>query len=235
MRSVEGQKRKRTRILIVDDHPLVRDCLKMLIETEADLKVCGEAADRAGALELVKSARPELVLLDLTLHDSHGLDLLKEIHAQHPELAVLIVSMHDESLYAERALRAGARGYINKQEASHKVLQAIRTVLAGKIYLSESQFGAMTAKVAGRSRTRLTLGVDSLTDRELRVFELLGQGLSTRHISDQLRLDMRTIETYRARIKQKLQLHNATQLLQHAIRWVESGGVRERPSASHRL
>ncbi|HEY5912953.1 MAG TPA: response regulator transcription factor [Verrucomicrobiae bacterium] len=228
MGSVKREQRKKTRVLIVDDHPLVRERLRELIEREPDLAVCGEAADHQPALLLANTTQPDLVLVDLTLRESHGLDLLKDLHIRHPEIPVLVLSMHDESLYAERAIRAGARGYITKQEATKSVLKAIRTVLAGNIYLSEAQLADVTAKMAGRPRGQVGLGIDSLTDRELRVFELLGQGLSTRAVSLQLRLDMRTVETYRARIKQKLNLDGATELLQHAIRWVESGGLPRR-------
>lgn len=228
MGSVSRERRKTAGILVVDAHPLVRERLREVIEQEPDLSVCGEAADHQGALKLVASTRPALVILDLMLRDSNGLDLLKDLHVQYPELAALVLSMHDESLYAERSIRAGARGYINKQQATKEVLKAIRTVLAGRIYLSEARMAELTAQMAGRPRAQSGLGIESLTDRELLVFELLGRGLSTRDISARLHLDMRTVETYRARIKQKLNLEDASQLLQHAIRWVESGGVPRR-------
>ncbi len=228
MGSVRREKRRSARILIVDDHPLVRERLREVVEREGDLMVCGEASEHQEALSLVSTARPDLIVLDLTLRDSSGLELLKDLHVQHPGIAVLVLSMHDESLYAERAIRAGARGYITKQEATKNVLLAIRTVLAGNIYLSEARLAELTAKMAGRPRAQIGLGIDSLTDRELLVFELLGQGLGTRDISSQLCLDMRTVETYRARIKQKLNLEDGTQLLQHAIRWAESGGARRK-------
>ncbi len=224
MGSVNREKRKLARILVVDDHPLVRERLRELLERERDLSVCGEADDHHTALKLAEEARPDCIILDLTLRNSHGLDLLKDLQIRHPDIAVLVLSMHDETLYAERSIRAGARGYITKQEATKNVLKAIRTVLSGKIYLSEAQMAKLTDKMAGRPRAQVGMSVDSLTDRELRVFELLGQGLSTRAISTQLRLEMRTVETYRARIKQKLKLANGNELLQHAIRWAESGG-----------
>jgi DNA-binding NarL/FixJ family response regulator len=225
---VSRGRRNRVRILVVDDHPLVRERLKEVIEQEPDLSVCGEAADHLGALEVVASTQPTLVILDLMLRDSSGLDLLKDLHNKYPEIAVLVLSMHEESLYAERSIRAGARGYINKQEATKNVLKAIRTVLSGHIYLSEARMAELTAQMAGRPRAQAGLGVDSLTDRELLVFEFLGRGLGTREISARLHLDVRTVETYRARIKRKLNLEDASQLLQHAIRWVESGGVPRR-------
>jgi DNA-binding NarL/FixJ family response regulator len=222
------EKRKKARILIVDDHPLVRERLREVIEREPDLAVCGEADDRQTALKLVETTRPDLVLLDLVLKASHGLDLIKDLRMSHPELATLVLSMHDEALYSERVIRAGARGYIAKHEASKMVLKAIRTVLEGNIFLSEAQIATLTEKISGHSRSQVGFALDALTDRELRVFQLLGQGVATRKIAQQLGLDMRTIETYRARIKRKLRLASGYELLQHAIRWVESGVMPKR-------
>ncbi|HWI57481.1 MAG TPA: response regulator transcription factor [Bacillota bacterium] len=223
MSGVSTENRK-TRILLVDDHPMVRERLAEVIHRERDLIVCGEADDHRRALEVIGATHPDLVIVDLTLKESHGLDLIKDLRLQHPSLLILVVSMHDESLHAERVIRAGAHGYITKQEATRKVMQAIRMVLEGNIYLSEKMTARLTATIAGRPRARTGLLVDTLTDRELRVFELLGQGHSTRHIAEQLHLDMRTVETYRARIKDKLQLKDGNDLLQHAIRWAQSGG-----------
>jgi DNA-binding NarL/FixJ family response regulator len=217
--------RKKARILIVDDHPMVRERLTEVIQREPDMVVCGEAEDHRRALEAIEASPPDLVIADLTLKFSHGLDLIKDIHIRFPDLAILVVSMHDESLHAERVLRAGARGYITKQEATRKVLEAIRTVLRGDVYLSPSSLQRLTEKLAGRSRQQAGFPIDRLTDRELAVFEMLGQGHGTRKIADLLHLDIRTIETYRARIKEKLQIEDANQLLQHAIRWVQSGGA----------
>jgi DNA-binding NarL/FixJ family response regulator len=214
---------KKARILLVDDHPLIRERLAEVLEREPDIEVCGEAEDRHEALELVSSSRPDLVIVDLTLKSSHGLDLIKDLRVRSPELPALVVSMHDESLHAERALRAGARGYITKQEATRKILLAVRTVLAGDVYLSE-RLAARIATIA-LSGPALQSGpaITRLTDRELRVFELIGQGRSTRQIAAALYVDMSTVETYRARIKDKLKLRNASELLQHAIRWTQGG------------
>ncbi len=222
-----GRGKRKVRILIIDDHPLVRERLREVIDSEPDLKVCGEADEHQAGLQLAQIEKPDLMVIDLSLRGSQGLDLIKDVHARHPSFAMLVLSMHEESLYAERVIRAGARGYITKQEASRKVLQAIRTVLAGNVYLSQNQMASLTAKLSGRLRGQAALGIEALTDRELDVFELLGSGLSTRSIANQLGLDMRTVETYRARIKQKLDLRDGSELLQHAIRWVESGGVSE--------
>lgn len=212
------------RILLVDDHPMVRERLAEVIQREPDLAVCGEADDRFRALELIAATRPHLAIVDLTLKHSHGMELIKDMRSQYPELVILVVSMHDESLHAERVIHAGARGYITKQEATRKIMLAIRTVLKGDIYLSEK----MAAQVAAGALTGARPGTSStmakLSDRELLVFEMIGQGHSTRQIADELHLDMRTIETYRARIKEKLNLKDANDLLQYAIRWMQAGG-----------
>ena len=213
-----------SRVLLVDDHPMVRERLAEVIQREPDLIVCGEAEDRIRALELVASTRPQLAIVDLTLKRSHGMELIKDLRIQHPEVAILVVSMHDESLHAERVIRAGARGYITKQEATKKIMLAIRTILNGDIYLSERMAAQIAAAAVGGVRGKPALPIDRLSDRELRVFEMIGQGNSTRQIADELCLDMRTIETYRARIKEKLNLRDANELLQFAIRWMQSGG-----------
>jgi len=212
------------RILLVDDHPMVRERLAEVIHREPDLAVCGEAEDRFKALELVASTRPHLAIVDLTLKKSHGMELIKDLHTRHPDLAVLVVSMHDETLHAERVIRAGARGYITKQEATRKIMLAIRTVLSGGVYLSERMTAQLAADAVGQ-RHRAGLPLDQLSDRELLVFEMIGQGHATRQIAEELHLDMRTVETYRARIKDKLNLKDANDLLQHAIRWVQAGGA----------
>ena len=221
-----------SRIMLVDDHPMVRERLAEIIQREPDLTVCGEAEDRHGALQTLEQAHPDLVIIDLTLKNSHGLELIKDIRARHPDLAMLVVSMHDESLHAERVIHAGARGYITKQEATKKILLAVRTVLNGGVYLSEKMSAHFAAAAVGRSRSKRGLSIERLTDRELRVFELIGQGHSTRQIAEGLHLDIRTIETYRARIKDKLNLKDASELLQHAIRWAQSGSLQHFSPAS---
>jgi len=215
---------KPIRIVIVDDHPLVRERLVELIDRESDLEVCGEAEDRHEALEIIASTCPDLAIVDLSLKSSLGIELIKDLQARQPEVMILVVSMQDELIYAERCIRAGARGYITKQQASRHVMQAIRQVLAGDIYLSQT----VSTQLLTRSTRRQT-GSDSsleslLADRELQVFELIGKGNSTRQIADFLFLDVKTIETYRARIKDKLQLKDGAQLLQRAIAWVHHLG-----------
>ena len=217
--------RKSVRILVVDDHPMIRERLAEVIHREPELIVCGEAEDRQHALEMVEKARPDLAIVDLSLKNSHGLELIKDFHVRHPDLAILVISMHDESLHAERVIRAGARGYITKQEATRNVMRAIRTVLEGNVYLSEAMSRRLAAQVAGRPRAQTRLPIEQLADSELRVFELLGQGFGTREIADKLGVHMRTVETYRARIKEKLQLKDATQLLRCAIHWAQNGDL----------
>jgi DNA-binding NarL/FixJ family response regulator len=223
-RQKAGAETAKLRILLVDDHPMVRERLAAAIHEQPDLVVCGEAEDRFTALELIESTAPHLAIVDLTLKQSHGLELIKDIRSRYPELAILVVSMHDELLHAERVIRAGARGYITKQEATDKIMVAIRRVLGGDVYMSEKMATRIATGAMGSRKGANTLPVARLSDRELRVFEMLGQGHNTRQIADDLHLDMRTIETYRARIKEKLDLKDANELLQHAIRWMQAGG-----------
>jgi DNA-binding NarL/FixJ family response regulator len=213
------------KVFLVDDHPIVRQGLALLIDREADLVVCGEADGGFGVLQAISDLQPTIIVLDISLNGPDGLDLLKTIRMRDPNLPVLVLSMHDELTYAERALRAGANGYIMKQEATEKVLVAIRRILGGGVYLSErltstmlQQFvrGASPAKTAAPV---MTSPLVNLTDRELEVFRLIGSGHSTRQIADELHLSVKTIESYQAHIKEKLALRNARELVQHAIEW----------------
>jgi len=216
-------KSKPVRILLVDDHPVVRDGLAEAINREQDLKVCAVAEDRVGALQAVKDARPDLAVIDLTLKDSSGLELIKDIQVQWPSLLILVVSMHEENLYAERVLRAGARGYMTKQQATRDIVAAIRRVLAGGIYLNEVTSSAVLNRLTSKAGAAGGSPLDCLTDRELQIFELTGTGLSTREIATRLRIDIKTVDTYRARIKEKLGLSSSSQLLQMAIQWGRKG------------
>lgn len=212
------------RIIIVDDHPMVRERLAEVIKSEPDLVICGEAETRLHALQLVAQIHPDLVLLDLNLKDSQGTEVIKDILAQEPKSRILVISMHDESLFAERAIRAGARGYITKQEATKNVLAAIRKVLGGELYIGEDLAKKLLANLAGGTHGPVIPSVDLLSDRELQVLRLLGQGRSTRQIAEDLRLEFSTVETYRNRIKEKLHLKDAVELLQYAIQWVQTSG-----------
>ncbi len=213
---------KPTRVLLVDDHPVVREGLAESINRESDLTVCAQAEDHQGALRAIETAHPELVVVDLMLGQSSGMELIKDIHARWPRLFILVVSMHDETLYAERVLRAGAQGYITKQQATHDILFAIRRVIGGGIYLNERTASAVLARLAAKPQLASQSIPDLLADRELEVFELTGRGLSTREIAGQLRIDAKTVDTYRARIREKLNLKSSSELLQLAIRWNQS-------------
>ena len=206
------------RILIVDDHPLVRTGFAQLIGDCPDLEVCGEASDMAEALRLIDSDCPDLAIIDLSLAGGSGLDLIEHIKSRNLDLLMLVASMHDETLYAERVLAAGARGYINKQEAQENIIRAIRQVLAGKVYLSEAMTERMlNGLVDVRDEKR---DIERLSNRELQVFELIGQGVPVSQIASQLNLSIKTIETHQAHIKKKLGLESAHELNQRAIRWV---------------
>ncbi len=206
------------RILIVDDHPLVRTGFAQLIGDCPDLEVCGEAADMAEALRLIDSDCPDLAIIDLSLAGGSGLDLIEHIKSRNQDILMLVASMHDETLYAERVLAAGARGYINKQEAQESIIRAIRQVLAGKVYLSEAMTERMLSGLVDvRDEKR---DIERLSNRELQVFELIGQGVAVSQIASQLNLSIKTIETHQAHIKKKLGLGSAHELNQRAIRWV---------------
>jgi DNA-binding NarL/FixJ family response regulator len=216
----------KARIFLVDDHPLVREWLTNLIHQQADLLVCGEAESAPQALEAVTKLRPNIAIVDISLKGSSGIELIKNIRAVAPEVAVIVLSMHDESLYAERALRAGARGYIMKRETAKKVIAAIRQVLQGELYLSESMRASFAAKFAGGDPPAASLPIDQLSDRELEVFQLLGQGYETRQIAASLNISMKTVQAFCARIKEKLSLASATELLREAVRWLENQQIR---------
>ena len=207
------------RILVVDDHPIVRQGLALMVNREADLVVCGEAEDATGAMLVVASARPDILIVDISLNGPDGLDLLKNIRTTHPTLPVLILSMHDELIYAERALRAGANGYIMKQEATEKVLVAIRRILNGEIYVSDRVANKLLQHYITGAGTMRHSTISDLSDRELEVFRLIGEGHGTRQIAEELHLSIKTVESYQAHIKEKLSLRSSRELMQHAIQW----------------
>jgi DNA-binding NarL/FixJ family response regulator len=209
-----------TRVLIVDDHPIVRSGYTQLMAADPRLAVCGEAAYVADALQAVETARPHLLIVDLSLKDGSGLDLCKQVKATRPEIKMLVVSMHDESLFAERALRAGASGYVNKQEATETLIQAIHTVMAGRIYLSSQMTDRMLYRAVGTDALTDESPIERLSDRELQVLEMIGRGVTTRQIAEKLFLSPKTIESYRENLKAKLHLDNSAELTRYAVQWV---------------
>lgn len=210
-----------TRIFIVDDHALVREWLAALLRKQPDLELCGSAADATVALPAMLVDPPDVAIVDLSLKGISGLDLIKDLAEHLPETQAIVLSMHEEVFYAERALRAGARGYVTKEEATDRILEAIRTVKAGRVFVSPSLLAALTARMAGRPSGLATGNIETLSDRELDVFRRLGQGQTTRQISEDLVISIKTVQAYAARIKEKLQLSNGAELVREAVRWVE--------------
>ncbi|MGA2280475.1 MAG: response regulator transcription factor [Verrucomicrobiota bacterium] len=210
------------KVLLVDDHPLVREGLVNLISQQAGLQICGEAANEPQALELIRTVQPDVAIVDISLENGSGIELIKSIKAMFPAVTVLVLSMHDESLYAERALLAGARGYVMKREAAKKVIEAIHCVLAGQLYVSDKIAALMAEKFVKGRPAAIASPIEQLSNRELEVFQLLGLGRNTRQIADHLHVGFKTVQAYCARIKEKLKLANATELLREAIRWQES-------------
>lgn len=221
MSTVSLEKKVKTSIFLVDDHPLVRQGLGQIINNETDLEVVGEAEDASKALHLIESKRPDLVIVDISLRGNNGLELIKNIKAVLPNLPILVFSMHDESVYAQRALRAGARAYVMKQESADKILLAIRRIIDGDIYVSHRVADQVLQQLVNGKAAGNESPIDRLSDRELEVIQLIGKGLSTREIASNLNLSVKTIESHRAHIKEKLNLRNATELVQFSVQWVE--------------
>ncbi|MGD9408759.1 MAG: response regulator transcription factor [Thiohalocapsa sp.] len=207
-----------SRILVVDDHPLVRAGLRSLFDDEPDLTVCAEAGNVHDAIESVRTQQPDLALIDISLDDGNGIELIKRLKAHTPELKTLVCSVHDESLFAERAINAGARGYVSKHQLTEQILEAVRQVLSGRIYLSEEMVEHVINGFA-KKRDASTPSIHDLSDRELEVFGLIGQGLSTSKIAERLHLSVKTIETHREKIKRKLGLTSGGELVRHAVQW----------------
>src|SRR5881397_4156676 len=219
-KSQSGIRKGKIRVLLVDDHPVLRRGLTQMINAESDMMVCGEAEEAGKGFELVGTLNPDVAVIDISLKTGNGIELVKNVKARYPEMAMLVLSMYDEALYAERALRAGSLGYIMKEEAIEQVLVAIRRVLAGEIFLSDKMKSKMLQQLAtGKAKTVMS-PIEALTDRELEVFRLIGEGHSTRQIAGELHLSIRTVEAYREYIKAKLNLKNSTELVQHAFHWV---------------
>jgi DNA-binding NarL/FixJ family response regulator len=212
----------KTQVFIVEDHPVVRDGLTTIINHEQDLNVCGSADDAYNALKAIDELKPYVVVTDISLKNSNGIELIKSIKVKYPKLLVVVLSIHDETVYAERALRAGARAYLMKAVASENIVNAIRTVLKGEIYISDTISKYLMHKItSGKTETDKT-PIESLSDREFEIFRLIGEGLKASQIAEQLHLSLKTIETYRGRLKEKLNLDNASELLQYAIKWAKS-------------
>ena len=214
-----GVRKAKVRVLLVDDHPVLRKGLAQLINQDPQLAVCGEAEDAPQAIKAIETLQPDLVIMDISLKHGNGIELLKTVKPHYPDLPVLVLSMHDESLYAERSLRAGAMGYLMKDEPAEQLLFAIGRVLAGEIFLSNRMKSRMMLQFAGRNGKAPSSTLEQLTDRELEVFRLIGAGRTTREIADHLHLSMHTVQAYREFIKAKLKLPNSTQLVQHAVHW----------------
>ncbi len=210
------------RIFLVDDHPLVREWLTNLIRQQPDLDVCGEAETGRESMSAILALRPDVAIIDISLKDSSGIELIKNLKETCPGVAVLVLSMHEEAHYVERALRAGARGYIMKRDSTRKVIGAIRQVLAGEMALTESLAMAMASQLFSTKKTGSQSPVEQLSDRELEVFESLGQGRGTRQIAERLHVSVKTVQAYCARIKEKLNLSSATELVREAVRWLEN-------------
>jgi DNA-binding NarL/FixJ family response regulator len=219
---------QRNRVFLVDDHPLVREWLTNLLNQQPDLEVCGEAETTADALRGIAATKPKLAIIDISLKAASGLELVKDLCIQHPSVAPLVLSMHEEELYAERAMRAGARGYVRKRETSKNILAAIRRVLEGGIYVSEKLSNAMAVKfLKGQEAVGIAQSrVEQLSDRELEVFQLLGQGRSTSQIAEQLHISLKTVQAYCVRAKEKFGLNTAAELVREAILWEEGAHLR---------
>ena len=209
-----------TRIFIVDDHPIVREGLAAQIGLQPDLAICGEAEDLAGALAQIESARPDVAIIDISLKTGNGIDLVKRIRARNDELRILVWSMYPENVYAERALRAGAQGYVHKGQSTQEILAALRTVIEGKVYVSGAMAEQFMKRMVGGDKPSAHSPVEILSDRELETFELLGQGLTTEQIAARMHVSPKTVETYRVHLKKKLDVDSLPELVQRAAQWV---------------
>jgi len=211
----------RKKIFIVDDHPMMREGLAQLISNEPDLVVCGESDEAASALEQIERLVPDLAIIDISLRSSNGLELIKDLQVRATHIPILVISMHDESLYAERVLRAGGRGYVMKQEGGKKIMEAMRQVLTGQTYVSPAVSARILDAFAGRRQANSS-PLERLTDREFEVFQLIGQGRATKEIAEKLHVSVKTVEVHRVNIKQKLSLSTAPELIRFAVRWIEA-------------
>jgi DNA-binding NarL/FixJ family response regulator len=210
------------RVLVVDDHPMTRHGIIQLLQREPGLEVCGESDTATQALEMIPALKPDLLVTDLSMPGKHGLEFIKDMRAMYPEVAVLVISMHDEALYAERVLKAGGRGYVMKHAGGEELLQAIRCVLAGHVYLGDAMTKGTLDALARREKKGVEPGISHLTDREFQVFQCLGQGLTSRQIGEQLHMSVKTVETHRRHLREKLKLTTGPALIQFAVRWISA-------------
>ena len=215
----------RKRILLVDDHPMTRAGMAQLISKQPDMEVCGEAGNPAEAFSKIPNCHPDLVVTDITMPGRSGIEFIKDVLALHSRMPILVVSMHDELIYAERALRAGARGYLMKEAGGERLLAAIRHVLSGQAYVSERMSAKLIDSLTGRRPRGSNSPIEKLSNREFEIFQLIGQGKSTRDIAKQLHLSSKTVDVHRSHIKEKLELKDATSLVRHAVRWVETQNI----------
>ncbi|MBN1532244.1 MAG: response regulator transcription factor [Spirochaetes bacterium] len=221
MGNAHGIKGKKLRIYLVEDHPIFRQGLAQLLNSEAGMEICGEADSHLRGLQGIRETTPDFVIVDIALKDSSGVELIKDIKTYFPQMPILALSMHDENIYAERVLRAGARGYLMKQEAPETIVRAIRQILEGKVFVSDSMASRMLEVFAEGRKNIKGSPVDLLSDRELEVFRMIGEGSSTRQIAEKLHVSVKTVENHRAHIKEKLNLQSAIELIQHATLWIQ--------------
>jgi DNA-binding NarL/FixJ family response regulator len=223
-RRAEGRSQGRARVLLVDDHPIVREGLARVIDQEADFTVCATAINAREAVQAVTTAKPDIAVVDVSLDGSHGIDLVKDLKTRHPALAVVMLSMHDETLYAERALRAGAKGYVMKRQPPEQLVLAMRKVLAGGLSFSETVTARMLERASRSQAKEVPLPMERLSDRELEILERIGHGRTTRQIAEELHVSMKTVQAHREHLKEKLELPDATSLARFAVQWVEAEG-----------
>jgi len=224
----EEERKIKHKIFIVDDHPIVRQGLTQLINQDASLTVCGEASDMASALQAVPASQPDLVIIDISLGPDSGIRLIEYLLFSNPSLLILVLSMHDESLYAERCFRVGAKGYVMKQEPPEKVISALKIVLNGEVYISDKLSSKLLYKLVSKQSAAYSSPIEQLSNRELEVFQLIGKGFKTRKIAEQLNLSVKTVETYIDHIKRKMNLEDSRDLILHAVQW----GMNENPQTA---
>lgn len=223
------------RVYMVDDHPAIREAIRDTIESTMDIEICGESSSSGEAFRMIEDLKPDVAIVDISLKDAHGLDLVQNVRAQYPEVRMIVFSMYEENVYAERAIRAGASGYLMKSEPTKNIVEAIRSAHEGEVYLSRKMSSRILNKVAMGRTSEPSFAIDELTDREMAVFQMLGQGYSVQEIQDRLSLSRKTIETYRRRAKEKLGFDTVSELLQYAVQWTYGQGTHGIEGASSQV